>query len=125
MLKLQPRDALSREVLHKALLATDPLPKPMGDVINDRFGRDLSAPMFPANIFDPIWVRWENGCEDQSVKHVRRRGAWWGGRAGGREGWPSTYLPSPPPPPPQVNPEVTTFDDYFKKGEAAAVCGGG
>ena len=93
MLKLQPRDPLSREVLHKALLATDPLPKPMGDVINDRFGRDLSAPMFPANIFDPIWVRWENGCEDQSVKHVRGRGR--GGRVRESEG--STPGPSFPP----------------------------
>ena len=71
IIKLQSRDPLSREVLHKALLATDPLPKPMGDVIDHRFGRARSAPMFPANIFDPIWVRWENGCEDASVKHVR------------------------------------------------------
>lgn len=44
VLKLKSRDPLSREVLHKALLATDPLPKPMGDVIDHRFGRQHSVP---------------------------------------------------------------------------------
>ena len=66
-------------MLHKALLATDPLPKPMGDVIDHRFGRQHSVPsessvqtgvgaiscsllsfhrlvVLAAWLFDPLWV---------------------------------------------------------------------
>jgi hypothetical protein len=85
-------------VLHKALLTTEPLPKPMGDVIDSRFGRKHSVPMLAgmcglwlmgstgltvaerfsllplppaAWLFDPLWVRWEHQWEENLTKPVR------------------------------------------------------